>query len=60
LFTNCDLAGAIFNNTILEKANFTTARNYSINPQTNVVKKAKFSLPGVVGLLDVFKITIEL
>lgn len=59
LFTNCDLAGAIFNNTILEKANFTTARNYSINPQTNVVKKAKFSLPAVVGLLDAFSIIIE-
>jgi hypothetical protein len=44
----------------LEKANFTTARNYSINPQINIIKKAKFSFPDVVGLLDVFNITIEL
>lgn len=59
LFKNCNLAQAVFNQTLLEKANFRTASNYSINPQTNRVKKAKFSLQGISGLLDTYDIEIE-
>jgi len=59
LFDNCDLARAKFENTVLEKANFRTAFNYSINPELNKIKKAKFSLPGVIGLLDNYDIDIE-
>lgn len=35
----------------LEKANFTNARNYSIDPTTNNIKGAVFSLPEAVSLL---------
>ena len=58
-FDNCDLEGTIFGNTILEKADLTTAYNYSIDPASNKIKKAKFSMPGVIGLLDNYDIVIE-
>lgn len=59
VFDNCDLTRAIFENTILEKADFRTSFNYSINPEKNKIKKAKFSIPGIVGLLDKYDIEIE-
>jgi uncharacterized protein YjbI with pentapeptide repeats len=52
VFSECDLLRAIFDYSILEKADFRTATNYSIHPDQNRIKKAKFSLPGAVGLLD--------
>lgn len=60
VFDNCNLARAVFENTILEKADFRTAVNYSIDPSINRIKKARFALPGVVGLLDACDIEIEL
>ncbi|GEM_PF-5150870 len=33
--------------------------DYSINPETNKIKKAKFSLLGIPGLLDRYDIEIE-
>jgi len=59
VFTNCDLAGTVFENTILVKADFRTSYNYSINPETNKIKKAKFSILGVAGLLDRYDIVVE-
>ena len=59
VFDSCDLAKTLFENTILEKADFRTSVNYSINPELNKIKKAKFSLPGVIGLLDKYDIEIE-
>jgi uncharacterized protein YjbI with pentapeptide repeats len=59
VFDDCDLAGAIFENTIMEKADFRKAYNYSIDPQINKIKKAKFSITGVAGLLDRYDIEIE-
>lgn len=56
---NCDLLNAKFENTILEKADLRTSFNYSINPELNRIKKAKFSMPAVVGLLDKYDIEIE-
>ncbi len=58
-FDGCDLAHAIFDNTILEKADFRSANNYSIDPEANRIKKAKFSLQGVPGLLTKYNIEIE-
>lgn len=58
-FDNCDLALAIFDNTMLEKADLRTAYNYSIDPQHNYLKKAKFSITGIKGLLDKHDIEIE-
>jgi uncharacterized protein YjbI with pentapeptide repeats len=59
LFENCDLSGAIFENAVLEKADFRTAFNYSINPELNRMKKAKFALHGISGLLHKYGIDIE-
>jgi len=39
-------------------ADFASAVRYDIDPQTNKIKKAKFSLPEAVGLLKGFAITI--
>jgi fluoroquinolone resistance protein len=58
-FDNCDLHGAVFAHSILEKTDFRTAYNYSIDPASNRIKKAKFSLAGVAGLLDKFDIEID-
>jgi uncharacterized protein YjbI with pentapeptide repeats len=59
LFDNCDLTRTVFANTIIEKADFRTAYNYSIDPEMNRIKKAMFSLQGVSGLLDKYNILIE-
>ena len=58
-FYECDLLGATFDNTIIEKVDFRTSFNYSINPETNRIKKSKFSLSGISGLLDKYDIFIE-
>lgn len=58
IFDNCDLAQAIFINTILDKADFRTAYNYSLDPENNRIKKAKFSILGISGLLDKYDIVI--
>ncbi len=58
-FENSTLAGAIFNDTQLAGVNFTTARDYKIDPENNPMKKAKFSSQGIVGLLDKYDIKID-
>lgn len=59
VFDNCDLLSARFDQSILEKADLRTAYNYSIDPSVNRIKKAKFSMPWVVGLLDALDIEVE-
>ena len=59
VFENCDLARASFENTNVEKADFRTSFNYSIDPEINRIKKARFSILGVSGLLDKYDIEIE-
>lgn len=55
----CDLANATFQDTILEKADLRTSFNYSVDPEGNRLKSAKFSRERVTGLLDKYKIVIE-
>jgi fluoroquinolone resistance protein len=59
VFTGSDLAGTTFHNCNLSKAVFTDALNYSIDPTTNVLKRARFSSPGVLSLLDHLGIIID-
>jgi uncharacterized protein YjbI with pentapeptide repeats len=59
VFDNCDLSGAVFSGTRLEKVDFRTSVNFSIDPDTNRIKKAKFSLAGIAGLLDKYDIQID-
>lgn len=51
-FRGTDLPGARFADTDLTQANFTGAQRYAIDVQSNKVRKAKFSLPDALALLD--------
>jgi fluoroquinolone resistance protein len=58
-FSGTDLALAQFDATNLENADLRTAFNYNINPSTSNLKKAKFSWPGLMGLLGHLGIEVE-
>jgi hypothetical protein len=49
----------MFEGTNLEKTDFRSAFNYSLDPEINRMKKARFSLPGVTGLLGKYGIEVE-
>lgn len=59
VFDNSNLEGAVFDETILAAADFTTAYNFRIDPELNPMKKAKFSVQGIPGLLEKYDIKIE-
>lgn len=59
VFKNCDLLHSVFERTTLDKVDFRSAFNFSFDPEKNRMKKAKFSLHGVVGLLNKYDIVIE-
>ena len=58
-FRETDLEGSIFHHADLSKADFRDAKNYSINPQSNTLKKARFSIPEALSLLNFFDILIS-
>ncbi len=58
-FANANLDGAIFDETVLKSADFTTAYNFRIDPEFNPMQKAKFSVNGIPGLLEKYDIKIE-
>jgi len=58
IFKACDLSGAIFSETILEEADFRTAFYFSIDPEKNKLKKAKFTSNGLQGLLHKYQLNI--
>lgn len=58
-FDHCDLTNARFEQTILEKADFRTSLNYSLDPELNRIGKALFSMEGLPGLLGKYDIKIE-
>jgi fluoroquinolone resistance protein len=59
VFSTADLTNGIFYNTILKDVDFLTAYNYIIDPELNTIKKAKFSVNGISGLLNKYDILIE-
>lgn len=59
VFEQCDLDKVIFDNTILDQADLRTAYHFSLNMEKNKAKKAKFAIPGVLGLLSKYDIVIE-
>ena len=59
ILDQCDLLNATFDHSNLERANLSTALNYSIDPENNRIQGARFSLGSVVGLLDRYNIIIE-
>jgi fluoroquinolone resistance protein len=58
-FRVTDLAGAVFDGTNLEGADLSSAVNYTIHPDRNRLKKARFSESGLAGLLAHAGIIIE-
>jgi hypothetical protein len=42
----------------LEKTDFRSSFNYSIDPEVNRIKKAKFDRAGLAGLLDKYDLEI--
>ncbi len=59
VFGHSDLSGAVFSRTSLKEADFTSAVNFIIDPENNMIRKAKFSLYGAYGLLSKYGITIK-
>ncbi len=57
-FDDCDLSNAVFIDTTLTGVNFTTAFNFTIDPERNLLRKAKFSTQGLVGLLTTYGIIV--
>lgn len=58
-FTDCNLLGAVFDRTRLEKTDLRTAYNFSINPEANFIKKARFSSSNLMGLILHLDIRID-
>ncbi len=58
-FHNCDLYRAEFEKANASKVDFSTSRNYTIDPEKTKLKKAKFALEDVKGLLDKHGIVVE-
>ncbi|ANH83615.1 hypothetical protein A8C56_00805 [Niabella ginsenosidivorans] len=59
VFDNCDFLHAKFENTRLDQSDLRTSFNYSIDPERNLIKKARFSFPAAAGLLDRYAIIID-
>jgi uncharacterized protein YjbI with pentapeptide repeats len=57
-FNKCNLDHAVFNDTNLGLVDFTSAYNYNIDPEFNIMKKAIFSFQGIAGLLEKYDIKI--
>lgn len=57
-FENSTLTGTKFENTNLSHSSFVNTKDYLIDPNKNNIKKAKFSFPDAVSLLNVFDIEI--
>jgi uncharacterized protein YjbI with pentapeptide repeats len=58
LFDRCDLYKAVFVDTILEKTDFRTSFNYTLDPEKNKFKKTAFSLENLKGLLAKHEIVV--
>ena len=59
VFSDCDLTLAIFDHSNLEKTDFRSSFNFSIDPEQNRIKKAIFSTFGLNGLLNKYDIIID-
>ncbi len=58
-FRKTDFEEALFRNTNLAGSNFVGATNYYIDPASNQISKARFSLPDALGLLYAMDIELE-
>jgi len=58
-FLNSDLRETSFDMAVLDKADFSTARNYLINPNNTSLKNAVFSLPEAISFLKAIGIKLK-
>jgi uncharacterized protein YjbI with pentapeptide repeats len=58
-FISCNLNRAFFDRTVLKNADLRTSYNFTIDPDNNDIKKARFSVHGLPGLLSRYDIRIE-
>ena len=58
-FSNTDFQRSVFSKTNLTKANFKGAKNYYIDARYNTIKKAHFSLPEALSLLNSLDVVID-
>ena len=59
VFDCCNLEIATFSNTLLEKADFRTSENVTLDLEENKVKKARFSSVQLEGLLHKYQLDIS-
>ncbi|MDB5236143.1 MAG: hypothetical protein JWR44_3136 [Hymenobacter sp.] len=59
VFQDCALVGAVFQNTQLPGADFTTATGFIIDPETNPLTGARFTLHGLLGVVAKFGLVVE-
>lgn len=59
LFKNCNLELTVFAGNILAQVDFATSYNISLDPDTNKLRKTKFSLHSLPGLLTRYDILIS-
>ncbi|MDO9000856.1 MAG: pentapeptide repeat-containing protein [Bacteroidota bacterium] len=57
--TNCDFYESLFANTNLSTVDFTTNKNFLIDPEINTIKKTKFLAQDLANLLYRYDIIIE-
>ncbi|GGN00711.1 quinolone resistance protein [Dyadobacter beijingensis] len=56
---NCDFWEAVFSGTNLAGVDFSTSKNFTIDPTANSIRKAKFLSSDLAGLLTKFDIIIK-
>jgi uncharacterized protein YjbI with pentapeptide repeats len=59
VFERCTLANAVFHDTQLSGADFTTATEFIIDPEANTLRRARFALSGLPGLLSRHELVVE-
>ncbi|PBQ31684.1 hypothetical protein CNR22_07850 [Sphingobacteriaceae bacterium] len=57
--SNCDFYEALFSGTNLSGLDLSTSVNFTIDPELNKIKKAKFALRSLPGLLQRYEIQVE-
>jgi len=58
-FEGSDLERTVFENSNLTRTSFVNADNYAFDPNKNILKKTRLSLPGALSLLYSFDVVIE-
>nr|WP_239691632.1 pentapeptide repeat-containing protein [Hymenobacter lapidarius] len=59
VFQDCSLAGAVFQNTVLVGADFTSATGFTLDPETNQLLNARFTLHGLLGVVAKYGLVVE-